>query len=509
MADFQIDSIRSIYADGHLMFSSIDNKGERLQTYQTKALPTEHSRFYEQDNTLNGPSEFNLIYRKLFPTDKTEQFSLGYRFSYNPDHRYKDVTEQKYHPGFTSWDGSTYEETRIKQPSKGGLSEHTLQSDYTMRFNEANILRIGAKEILRLGASNPEYHRWDHSTASWQEDPNPLYSSGDMKLLQNIISAYTSYSWQRKNWGLNVGLRGEYALDKISFAKASAQDFSIPHFDLIPTDKISFTPSQTQQFSLFYSARTIRPAIWSLNPFRQQTNEFQAHVGNPHLKSEREHHAELNYTLFSNTFYMNLGLNYNHANNAIMRYNYKDTSNPKLTYSSYANIGLHQTPAFSFWANWRPINSLSLSTFGNLGYHSFSNKATSIERRSWIYSIGVWSDITLPNQWSLGGFFNYSSNPPTFQTSYSYNRHYQFFVKKSFWERKLDFTLTFDRIFDKYTHFVTHSWGEGFESTQVNDIIARSVGLKISYNFSSGKSKMLKRDRSIHNDDLKESTGVK
>lgn len=508
MAEYQIDSLNSIYADGHFLFSSLLSEGERWQTFRQKGEQTRYSRFNQKMDKVDGSSEFNLIYRNLFPSKESERFTIGYRFAYNPDHRYEDVTEQKSLEEFSSWDRITPQETRIKQLSRGGLSEHTLQSDYVVRLAPEHTLRIGAKDILRIAEARPEYYKWDYAQKDWKEDDNPLYQYGNMKQLQNIVATYASYSWQHNRWGANLGIRGEYAFNTVTFEKEQARNFKTQHLDLIPTFKLSFLPSNLHQISLFYSARTLRPSIWSLNPFRQQTNDFNVSFGNPNLKSERNHYIDLSYTHFSNSYYINAGFNYSHTNNAIMEYRFRDPNNPSLLCTTYGNIGIHRVPSFSLWTNWRPIPTLSLSLYGAAAKHLIDSQMDSYKQRTWNFVFSAWGDITLPKQWIIGANYNVNANPPSVGSVYSYGHHYKLFVKKRLWDKKLDLTLTLDRIFERYSHLMHRFWGADFEGYQSNHIIARSIGLKISYNFSSGESRKVERNRSIQNEDLNVTTGV-
>ena len=82
-------------------------------------------------------------------------------------------------------------------------------------------------------------------------------------------------------------------------------------------------------------------------------------------------------------------------------------------------------------------------------------------------------------------------------------------MKKSFWDNKLDVTFTVKHPFSQYHRFETKMWGDDFEHRQVNYIQSRSIGLKVSYNFNSGKSRKVTRDQSLSTTDLDTQTGVR
>ena len=73
---------------------------------------------------------------------------------------------------------------------------------------------------------------------------------------------------------------------------------------------------------------------------------------------------------------------------------------------------------------------------------------------------------------------------------------------------KLDVTLQINNPFNKYIRLKTDEWGDYFRQTHTNDITARSLGLRLSYQFGSGKRSEVKRNRNLKTDDLDISTGV-
>lgn len=207
MGEYALDSLNILYADGHFTAFSVNTQGIDRQTFSRLGMSTHYAILDKRMSRLEGSAEGNLIYRKLYAEDKTPQFSVGYRYAYNPDQRYNDITERQYRDGFTSWEASLFDEVRRKECSRGGLSEHALQSDYQFRWRGGHSMHIGAKEVVRLGSSRPEYHVWDYGKSEWRLVDNPLYQLGDMSQLQSVTSAYANYSWNKDRFGLSLGLR--------------------------------------------------------------------------------------------------------------------------------------------------------------------------------------------------------------------------------------------------------------------------------------------------------------
>ncbi len=509
MGEYALDSLNILYADGHFTAFSVNTQGIDRQIFSRLGMSTHYAILDKRMSRLEGSAEGNLIYRKLYAEDKTPQFSVGYRYAYNPDQRYNDITERQYRDGFTSWEASLFDEVRRKECSRGGLSEHALQSDYQFRWRGGHSMHIGAKEVVRLGSSRPEYHVWDYGKSEWRLVDNPLYQLGDMSQLQSVTSAYANYSWNKDRFGLSLGLRGEFVYDKISFTRDEKRNFQTQGLGLIPTLDFSYNLTDRQQLSFFYKMNPIRPSIWRLNPYRSLGSPYDLSFGNPNLKSERLHSLDLSYTLFSNNCYLSLSAGYSHTDNAIMPVSYRDAENPNILCNTYANAGTHRKPSVSFWTNWRPIMPLSLTFHGIFQYHLFDHASQGIQQRSWENLLMVNTDVSLPKAWFLGTSWYCFSNPPQLRTTYSYSHQYSLYVKKDFFDNKFNVTLMVNHPFSQYKRFETKRWGDDFEYRQVNYIQSRSIGLKISYNFNSGKSRKVTRNQTLSTTDLDTQTGVR
>lgn len=101
MLDISIDSVNSFYSDGHLLFSDVNSARDTRQIFSSQAVNTQYSRLTDKVKMSSGASEANFIYRNLYKKSKSERFTLGYRYSYNPDKRSNETFEHKYKEGFT------------------------------------------------------------------------------------------------------------------------------------------------------------------------------------------------------------------------------------------------------------------------------------------------------------------------------------------------------------------------------------------------------------------------
>lgn len=177
-------------------------------------------------------------------------------------------------------------------------------------------------------------------------------------------------------------------------------------------------------------------------------------------------------------------------------------------HNTYGNIGVYQKIQGSLYANYRPIDALSLTAYGDVAHHGIKSSLLNLQQKTVTFNVSFSCDATLPKGWLLGASWSMFTNPPSAGEEFSSFQMYSFYLKKRLFDNKLDISLTADRPFNKYTRSTIKQWGPSFQAGQYNDIIARSFGITLSYNFASGKSRKVERNQSISNNDIDKVTGV-
>lgn len=94
MMVWNIDSLNSLYVDGHALIKQTDMLTHWNQTFtDRKQQALIHSTFYSEHNNTAGTFESNVLYRNMYKKDKSkEHWMAGYRYTYNPDIRYFNQT---------------------------------------------------------------------------------------------------------------------------------------------------------------------------------------------------------------------------------------------------------------------------------------------------------------------------------------------------------------------------------------------------------------------------------
>jgi outer membrane receptor protein involved in Fe transport len=95
-------------------------------------------------------------------------------------------------------------------------------------------------------------------------------------------------------WRYNLGLRAEGVMNRGN-TENSTTSFKNQYIKLFPTTSISYLISTNSYFKLSYGKRINRPGLGLLNPFTDITDALNPHSGNPELKPEIIHNAELGF----------------------------------------------------------------------------------------------------------------------------------------------------------------------------------------------------------------------
>lgn len=504
MVVYSMDSLNSLYADAHLLFTNIHSNVENRQIFETEKK--QYTQSMELSDYSSGSSEFNLVYQNLYKKNKSERLTLGYRYAYNPDKRATEVLGYEYPGIFTGWDEDTEEYIHRNDKTNGGLNEHTLQLDYRLPLCKGHILRFGGKDVLRKSDAKPEYLVW--KDGQWMEDDERT-DIGRMNQTQNIASAYLSYNYKRGRLNLNVGGRIEYSHTQMDFKDKPENNFNSDLVDFIPRCNLSYNVSENSQLSAAFSSGVIRPSIWNLNPFREQLNDYQLKYGNPDLKSQKQYTGTLSYMTYSSKWFVSMDVNYSYTKDAIVEYPFRDEENPKLLVYTYGNIGDYRRIGTSLFLNYKPIRELSFSANGTLAENHSKSSTLHVNERELSYNASASCDASLSRGWLLGGRWSIFKQTPRIRTSYSSFQMYSFYVYKRFMDGNLSIGLTANQPFKEKYNSQTISTGDNFIQKKTNFIRARSFGITLSYSFGSGKVKNIKRNKKIQNVDLQQSTGVK
>lgn len=494
MMEYDIDSTNLIYADGHLQITNTDYHGEWHKIFRQGRAEKE-SRVSPRSYSNDGAVETNVIYRNLNRKSKKEAFSIGYRFSFNPDNRNMEVVRDEVVNSFH------------KSTSEGGLYEHTLKADALLYGDKRTVVKAGALGMIRLSGAESHYYTKEKEDEAWKESGS--MSRNEVKYDHNHLAGYANASTGIGPVSVNLGARVEHVRDKLIYPGRESENKQTSHTNIIPRFSLSTQPSPTTQVSASYNYSIRRPSIWTLNPYVNKHDEYLISYGNPDLKPQKSHQASISGMAFGENYFLNVAVDYNEVTDPIFKNAAVDRKNPSSVLETYTNGNRFRNLSSTIMLNYRPTEKLSTNIFLNGGYLAFYGDKGALLQKDLVYNLSLNADWNLHKNVLLGGNYTYTQASPQLGVRTKHNYSCSFYVTTKLMKDKLSVTLDVRNPFKKYSRLQTSEWGDGFYQERINDITARSLGLKVAYNFGSGKKSTVQRNKSLENTDLDRSTGVK
>lgn len=191
--------------------------------------------------------------------------------------------------------------------------------NYAVPVSEKSIIETGYKGTFRF--FNSDFQSADMVNGEYVV--NPLVSSG-FKYNEQINAAYgmlNSFIGEKENpkWKYNLGLRAEQVSNNGKTANNS-DNFSNHYLKLFPSASLQMNLVSDQSVKIGYSKRINRPDLDDLNPFIDITDALNPHGGNPYLKPEIIHIAEMSYNKDWSKYSFSTNAFYRNATNTIRQY---------------------------------------------------------------------------------------------------------------------------------------------------------------------------------------------
>jgi len=499
-ASYEIDTLNlltlgvNLFNGNMKMFSWYDVEMNNIQKPKS-------DYFYHRNTNSKynfGSTDINLDYQHS-TQKKDELLTVSYRFSHAPDGRksYTDLSN------VTNYDlAKIYPQD---EDNDAYTNEHTGQIDYTTPLFTDQTLETGVKYILRQNESEAVTRYYNDTTQTWVGLPS---LSTDFNHTQHIYSGYLSYSIKHKKFGYKAGVRAEGTALKAEFKDTPEQNFKTDYFDIVPSATVSYMINMSQQMRLGYNMRIQRPSIWYLNPYKDQSDPQNISYGNPNLDSEKSHNINLNYSLFTPKFNINVSTNYTFVNNAIERYTIiKDGVNGSIAETTFDNIGRRQQVGLFLYGRWSPIPLFNITVNGGVNYMEYEAKSRGLKNDGFRGNVYSNAQFNLPKDFRVNLYGGYYSGWIMLQGKGGSQHFTGVNLSKDFLKKKLTVTLSCNSPFWKTMEFVTTTEDESFKMRNMESWRARDFSIRLSYTFGTLKDQIKKVRRGISNDDQKSGSG--
>jgi len=455
--------------------NSFSNGGPGESNYIINGLSA--TNISDMDMTFRN-LDWNVDYRKTSKKEG-EEFSVSAQLSSGrtPTSFSNILTSAAFPNGFQTISNNT-----------GKNNEYTFQTDYTYPFSKATVLEIGAKAILRDIKS-----QFDNAAQ-------------DFEYNQDVASLYGVISFDlTKKLKFKGGLRGEYT--QIDFNTQNSGLQKNDYLNLFPSAIISQTLKGSTTLKLSYNRRLQRPGQSYLNPFRNESDQFNIMQGNPQLNPELSDNFELGYSTYIKGSIINASVFYRRTGGVIESSISPISENGvNKTYTSYINVGTAQTYGANVFASYNPKPKWTLMSNVGLNTYEVNNSLTNVSTGTFLnYNIFARSAYGFGKGYNFELFGVVNSPRRTYQGKTDAMVFYGASMKKEILKKKGSIGINTLNPFTRDLHIQTvnnsvTATGTVFQSQNIYYPL-RSFGVNFSYSF--GKLKFTEKKK-IKNDDTKQ-----
>ncbi|MBN8822772.1 MULTISPECIES: TonB-dependent receptor [unclassified Spirosoma] len=454
-------------------------------------ISQEYKQVVDQQNPF-GNIEWNLGYTRTFHKPKQELSVLG-QYSYTFDNsRY--ASDQ-----FSLTDQPLYRETSTNRSHN---PQWTWQIDYVHPFsrNGQQVFEVGAKMVRRDVSSTYEVY------TSQPENIALLNLSTDRSNTftydQQVAAGYASLKLaNRTHWTLQLGTRLENTSMSGQFAH-TISPFRVQFNNFIPSIILSKQLTEQQSVKVTYTQRISRPMIWDLNPYVNASDPKNRMAGNPQLRPELAHLAEISYSLTTpKGTYLNLALYRRQTDNSIEDVRTVDTAGVSLT--TRQNVARNERTGLNVNASGQLGRNWKLNGGGEFYYAHFSSPALQVQNSGWLWQFTLNLAYQLPRQFTVQANGIYSTGWVLLQGKNSAWYDYSLAVRKEFWDKKASLTLGVNNPFTYPFRQQNDSQSSTFRAHTANQYFTRSVKLTFSWQFGQIRTSHDEPVRKITNDDAR------
>ena len=428
--------------------------------------------------------------------------SLGYKHEWSTTH-WIDFTASRHHWGSNNrseYIDSTYrDDTTLGsyqlQESAGNSVDYEVQLDYENAFTENHKIQAGYRGSFTHDNSPVS----TFADANRQQEIESLYNR--FIYIRNLHALYATYSGKLwKNFGYQVGLRGEYYA--VSTDSHHKKDGTIsthlekidPVFQLFPSVFLSYQLPGDNELQVNYTKRVRRPWGGQLNSFHNISDSTNISYGNPLLKPEYSNAFEFNYLKSWENHMLSVSAYYRTTDDIMQRISYMEDG---IMYSTSDNVAQSLSSGVEIVGKNRLLGKLDLTTTLNMYYYKLEafdfilpNGALlhGDASQDFSWNIRMMGTVGLPKAWSVQvtGMYNAKSVIAQGYRAPSYGLDAG--VRKQFAGGKWSLSLNGRDLLNS-RRFHSAKWGPDFYQESSNFRGGRQISGTLTYSFGNMRAK--------------------
>jgi len=360
----------------------------------------------------------------------------------------------------------------------------TAKIDYTHPLKRLGTFGAGAKTSFIKTNNDANFYDENNGILTVNND-----FTNNFTYKENINAAYVNYSFERKRFSAQAGLRFENTnITGLQMGNQTKPDSSYNRTlnNLFPTVYLNYKldSADKNQFGFTYGKRIDRPNYQDMNPFTYPLDRFTLYGGNPFLKPTISHNFELSHT-YKNILTTAFQVNYVKD---LISETIEQTNG--IFYSRPGNFGQQFSYGLTVNLNFSPLKWWTVQLYNELIKDNF--KATlydqQVNNSGVHWSVNGTSQFQITQKWSaeVSGYYNtkvYYAQFILIQAgSFSVS------VSRKLMKDNATLKLNFNDPF-----YVYRTGGNiiGLNNSAANwhsKLDTRVVGIAFSYRFNKGKS---------------------
>lgn len=349
------------------------------------------------DNNGKGNSyDLNLDFSQKFKKPR-EELTANISFSEGTNDNFQTYNTNVYNINGNPVNGIP----DIQRNDRNGLNRnYNAQLDYTLPVGKGGKIEAGYRSQIRIAESSTYADVLNPVDGSYSFN----YSlSNEFNSRDQVHAIYVNYQNQIKNFGYQLGLRGEDAsLDTHlgSYNINSNLAYTpgkVAYTRLYPSVFLTQKFKGDQQVQLSYSRRVNRPRGWDTNPFLDVSDPLNYRQGNVNLKPEDVHAFELSYSKFWKKFSLVSSAYLRQTNDVIQRIRTEPDANG-ITISTPQNLtrsiasGVELIGKFDLLKAWNFTANVNLYQSKIVGVPAFGI----VENSGFSYNTNLTNNFVLP-----------------------------------------------------------------------------------------------------------------
>ncbi len=370
---------------------------------------------------------------------------------------------------------------RNKNDNPGYTQEIIFQADYQEPIKDNQLLELGGKTTMRKVEADYTYYVANGPDGQYAIDN--LHPPSSLDYNQYITAGYASYSITAKDYTLKAGSRYEYTDIQASFS--GAPNATIPSYGvMVPSINLSRKLKDGKLIKISYNKRIQRPSLRDLNPNLQASNPKNATMGNPNLKPEYTHLAEIAYKTNIKNATINLS--------AFMRYNTNDIQPARIIkgdtiISISQNIGTEANYGISIFVSVPISERFTINGGTDTFYRILKNNSPDPILNATMEGITpnfrMFGNYNFSSTWSFQFFGSYQGKSYNLQGYRTSPVTHSVSVKKNIWGKNGSLTFGVDNFatptYQVYSNLKSPYLVQNTTNTLYNFIVKASFSYKI------------------------------